>query len=473
VAPTADQYPAPGAILDAVAAGLSGGMQRGLDAAARSFAELVESPQSHQLVNLFLATRELTGTAAAIPSPGRELSRPRLGVVGAGFMGSGIAAAALLAGHRVTVIDTDPAALDRCRDFVRDRIEGRLAQHRISATEGSAVAGALETHDSIVGLERADVIVEAVFEDLDLKRGLLREIEAAAPAGALIGSNTSTLPIAQLASVLSQPERLVGLHFFSPVHRMKLVEVVRPEGAAEDAVERAAALARGLAKAPIVVADGPGFYTTRILSPYLAQGAAMMEERLPIAEIDRAGRAAGFPVGPLELIDEVGIDVAAKAGATLRAAFPERAMAPEVLEKMVEAGRLGRKSGRGFYLYRKGDKTPDEGLHREIFGWPGVSAPREVEELAERLLLAMAVEAVRCLEQGILSCPRDGDVGAVLGLGFPPFRGGPFRFFDDLGAEVAVRRLDRLAEAHGGAFDCPESLRRMARGRSRFHPGEL
>ncbi len=453
LARTGGHYPAPLRALEAIETGYARGREAALAAEARNLGELLVGDVARRLIELFLATRELAG--------GGEETRGEpgtLGVLGAGFMGSGVAAAAARAGYRVRLMDSSPEALERGVAFCRGRFASLERRGKLKPEAARAAGERILAGGSLDGFEEAGLVVEAVFEDADVKKTLLAELEPCLAADAILGSNTSTIPIARLAEALARPERLVGIHFFSPVHRMPLVEIIRHPGSSEEAVDRALELARRLGKTPIVVHDGPGFYTSRILSPYLAQGAALLLEGAAIAEVDRAARRAGFPVGPLELLDEVGIDVAAHAARTMAAAFPERMPAPEGFRRLVEEGRLGRKAGRGFYDYSGKKKRPDPAV-LELLDRERPAQALHLAAAGERLVLAMAAEAVRCLEEGILERPRDGDVGAVLGLGFPPFTGGPFRYLDALGPGEAVRRLAALAAEHGPVFEPPAALR--------------
>lgn len=460
---TGGHYPAPSRILDAVETGYAHGRAAGLAAEARAFAELAVSPVGRRLMDLFLTVRELGGDGGE-----PKLRGASVGVVGAGFMGSGIAAAAALAGHRVRLVDSLPEALGRGLAFSAKRFSSQAKRRRISREEARRAASRVVPSLEPTGLARADLVIEAVVEELAVKRALFERLERETAEGALLASNTSTIPIAVLAEGLARPERLIGLHFFSPVHRMPLVEIIRHPGSSASAVARGLAFVRSLGKTPIVVEDGPGFYTSRILSPYLAQGAALLLEGASIAAVDRAARAAGFPVGPLELLDEVGIDVAAHAAKTMAEAFPERMSYPREFRRLVDDGRLGRKAGRGFYDYSGRKKIPDPAA-LELLEIAADGPPPDPRAMEDRLVWAMTVEALRCLDDGILHSPREGDVGAILGLGFPPFRGGPFRFVDALGSVGSVEMLERLEERHGAAFSVPEGLAERAGHGGTYH----
>lgn len=447
---TRGRYPAVPAVFAAVEAGLRGGRAAAQRIEAERFGVLAASPVAKNLIALFLRSRQLGGASEIAPWSSESRS---LGILGAGFMGSAIAAEALRHEFRVRLHDQRPEALGKA-----------LAQCAGRAPRGGrrqGSPGGLTATLEPWGFSRSAIVVEAIVEESAAKRVLLEAVEPQLSPGAILASNTSTLPISSLAHGLRHPNRFLGLHFFSPVAKMPLVEVVRHPGTAEVFVERARAFVAALGKTPIVVRDGPGFYTTRILTPYLAQAVELLREGWSIAEIDAAGREAGFPVGPLELLDEVGIDVAANAARTMAEAFPERMPLPKEWKRLLEAGRFGRKRGQGFYDYKGKTKRPDT----EIRGLLEIAARargRARPENAERLLYAMAAEAVRCLEDGILERPADGDVGAVLGLGFPPHLGGPFRWLDAIGAPVAVDRLRKLAAAHGPVFAVPEMLTELA-----------
>jgi len=462
---THGHYPAPEKILEALREGYAGGEARALALERRHFGELAVGGVSRHLVGLFLATRELSGAASRTGWKAKSV-----GVVGAGFMGSGVAALASRKGHRVLLVDQDQAALERGLGFCRERFESLVRRGRWSAEQARDALERIQSSSDAGVLKDADLVVEAVFESLEVKRLVFAELEPILEANTLLASNTSTLPIQRLAEGLRHPEKVLGMHFFSPVHRMPLVELIRHPGTDREMIDRAVEFVASLGKTPIVVNDGPGFYTTRILAPYLAQGAAMLKEGVSIAGVDAAARAAGFPVGPLELLDEVGLDVAAHAARTLAGAFADRMPPSGYLDTLIEAGRTGRKSGKGFYDYSGESKRPDRSVLELLGQRPAGSGP-DPGIMRERFLLSMSVEAVRCLEDDVLSEARDGDVGAVLGLGFPPFLGGPFRYLDSIGAAGAIERLERLSREHGKIFEVPQLLRQQSIGGRSFHAG--
>jgi 3-hydroxyacyl-CoA dehydrogenase / enoyl-CoA hydratase / 3-hydroxybutyryl-CoA epimerase len=319
------------------------------------------------------------------------------------------------------------------------------------------------------GFESADLVIEAVFEDLDLKHRVLAEVEPAMDPHAIYASNTSTIPISKIAAQAAHPERVLGMHFFSPVHKMPLLEVITTPSTTPEATVSAVAYGKKLGKTVIVVNDGPGFYTTRTLSAYMNEAGRLLDEGAAIDAIDNALVDFGFPVGPITLLDEVGIDVGGKVGLVLSEAFGARMAPSEAMKRVVLAGRTGRKGGKGFYRYDEDGKkgSVDESIY-EIVG--GTRSEMPVDEMVQRPLLAMINEAARCLEEKILRSPRDGDIGAVFGIGFPPFRGGPFRYVDSVGAQRIVEQLESLNGRFPGRFEPADILVSMARGRALFYP---
>jgi 3-hydroxyacyl-CoA dehydrogenase/enoyl-CoA hydratase/3-hydroxybutyryl-CoA epimerase len=321
------------------------------------------------------------------------------------------------------------------------------------------------------GFSNVPLLIEAVFEDLAVKHAVLKEAEAVLPPGAIFATNTSTIPIHRIAAASRDPSRVIGMHFFSPVHKMPLLEVIVTPQTAPDVVATTVAFGRRLGKTVIVVNDAPGFYVNRILAPYINEAGKLLDEGARIEDIDRAMLDYGFPVGPVTLLDEVGLDVAGKSGGVMAAAFGDRLQPSATLGKVLAAGRLGRKGKKGFYLYdEKGKKG---GVDESVYAVMPTGSTRtavRASDIQERLSLAMVNEAVRCVEEGILRAPRDGDIGAVFGIGFPPFRGGPLRVVDTIGAAELARRLEALNAKHPGRFEPATLLREMAEGNRTFYP---
>ncbi|HEY9225036.1 MAG TPA: fatty acid oxidation complex subunit alpha FadJ, partial [Gemmatimonadaceae bacterium] len=434
---THGNYPAPLAALEAVHAGYSRGFEGGLREEARLFGEMAVTPVSRQLVFLFFASNALKkdpGVAPPAPTP-REVKK--LGVLGAGFMGAGITSVAVQQGTLVRLKDTDNARIGKGLAAVRSVLDERLTKKQITRQTFDDYLSLVGGTTDYSGFESVDLVIEAVFEDLALKHRMIAELEPAIDPGAIYASNTSTIPIARIAEVAKHPERVLGMHFFSPVHKMPLLEVIVTPQTDPEATVTAVAYGKRLGKTVIVVNDGPGFYTTRTLSAYMNEAGRLIDEGAPIEVLDRALVDFGFPVGPITLLDEVGIDVGGKVGQVLAEAFGERLGASDAMRRVVAAGRTGRKGGKGFYRYDEtGKKGPvDESIY-EIIG--GQRRDFERDEMTQRCVLAMVNEAARCLEEGILRSPRDGDIGAVFGIGFPPFRGGPFRYVDSVGVPQIV-----------------------------------
>lgn len=443
-------YPAPLRILEVVDRGLDRPMPEALALEARAFGELSVTPEARGLVHLFFATvaaKNDTGVAEGI----RPRPVDRVAVVGAGFMGAGIAAAAAEKGIGVRLKDVTTEAAARGLRTARDILRKRGKRRRLPGYEMTRQTDRVQATHEYTGFGQADLVVEAVFEDLELKHRVLREIEASIGEETVLGSNTSTLPIGRLAEATERPENVIGLHFFSPVEKMPLLEIIVTDRTAPWVTATSHQFGKRLGKTPIIVHDQPGFYANRILTPYMGEAMLLLEEGVRIEELDRAMTEWGFPVGPVTLYDEVGLDVAQKAGRIMADAFSDRMEPAGALDRLVENGRLGRKNGRGFFRYEDGKKAgADPEVYALIGSPPEKAMPRS--EIQDRMALQMINEAVRCLGEGVLRNARDGDVGAVLGIGFPPFRGGPFWYVDQTGPRRIVARLRELEETYGPRF---------------------
>ena len=326
----------------------------------------------------------------------------------------------------------------------------------------------------MTGFSTCGLIIEAVFEDIELKHQVIQEVEPHLRDECVWGSNTSSISITKLAEASRRPEQFIGLHFFSPVHRMPLLEIIITRQTSKQTIATSVEYGKKIGKFPIVVNDGVGFYTSRILAPYMNEASFILEEGAPVEALDQAMVDFGFPVGPMTLLDEVGIDVAAKVGKILLEAFGERLKPPSSMELLAKDARLGRKSKKGFYLYvttRKGE-IKKSGVDPTIYDLlPGGRNRKPVvtSDMQSRLSMAMLNECARCLEEGILRSPRDGDIGAVMGLGFPPFRGGPFRYMDTLGLENVLRQLESLQKKWGDRFTASELIVQMADSKKSFY----
>jgi len=466
---TRGNYPAPLAALEAVEYGLRHGMAEGLKHEARLFGQLAVTDVSRKLVQIFFATTALKKDYG-IPNPPAPVTVHRLGVVGAGFMGSGIAGTAVAqAGVDVRMKDADLPRVAKGLSAARDILDDRLKRRRITKFEHARLVALLSGSEGFSGFRRAELVIEAVFEDLEVKRQVRREVEAATSPESVFASNTSTIPIHRIAEGAARPERVIGMHFFSPVARMPLLEVIPSQQTAPDVVSTAVAFGRRMGKTAIVVRDSPGFWINRILTPYMNEAGHLLVEGVAIEEIDRLMVEFGFPVGPITLVDEVGLDVGEKVIGVMHEAFGERMAPAPAFAGMVKSGRLGRKAGKGFYKYAAGKKgAADAGVYELIGAHPN-GGPRPAE-IIQRLVLAMLNEAARAVGEGIVRTPRDGDVGAIFGFGFPPFRGGPLRHADDLGAARIVGELERLSERYGARFAPCDALRDQAQRGAKFYP---
>jgi 3-hydroxyacyl-CoA dehydrogenase/enoyl-CoA hydratase/3-hydroxybutyryl-CoA epimerase len=431
--------------------------------------ELAMTEVSRQLVFLFLASNALKKDAGVEePAPEPDLV-DKLGVLGAGFMGAGIASVAVQQGTVVRLKDTDTARIGRGLAAVRSVLQERLIKRQITRQQFDDQLILVGGSTNYSGFASADLVIEAVFEDVELKHRVLAEVEPMIAPDAVYASNTSTIPIGTIAEIANRPERVLGMHFFSPVHKMPLLEVIVTPMTAPEATVTAVAYGKKLGKTVIVVNDGPGFYTTRTLSAYMNEAGHLLDEGAAIEVIDRALVDFGFPVGPITLLDEVGIDVGGKVGLVLGDAFGERMAPSEAMRRVVLAGRTGRKGASGFYRY---DATGKKGrVDDSVYEVMGVIQRRQIQanEIVERCVLAMVNEAVYCLEEGILRSPRDGDIGAVFGIGFPPFRGGPFRYIDTMSADAIVARLRVLDSRFHPRFIPANLLVDMASARRRFY----
>ncbi|MCP3098766.1 fatty acid oxidation complex subunit alpha FadJ [Myxococcus sp. K15C18031901] len=468
---TRGKYPAPEKALQVVRVGLESGRKAGLEAEAQAFGELVVSDVSRRLVEVFFATTALkkeNGTSNASVKP-REVKK--VAVLGGGLMGGGIAyVTGVLQGAQVRVKDKDDAGVARALKQVQGILDERVKRRSLTWREAAAKQARVTAGTDYSGFKSADLVIEAVFEDLKLKHRVLAEVEAVTGDQAIIASNTSSIPITELAKGSKRPSQVIGMHYFSPVHKMPLLEIITHPGTADRVTATCVEVGRKQGKTVIVVNDGPGFYTSRILAPYMNEAAHLLGEGADIAALDKALVEFGFPVGPITLLDEVGIDVAHKVGPIMEAAFGKRMAAPKSLDAVVADGRLGRKSQKGFYLYEGGKKKT---VDPSIYGLLPHGKERQhfdATEMADRLVLQMVNEAIRCLGDGILRSARDGDVGAIFGLGFPPFLGGPFHYADALGPSELLRKLEHFQDKLGERFTPAPLLVDLVKTGKTFYP---
>jgi len=467
---TKGHFPAPLAVIEAVHKGYADGVTAGYAEEARRFGDLTVSAVSRELVYLFFATTALkrdNGLPAGVTAAAKSVEK--IGILGAGFMGAGIASVAVQHGTLVRLKDASHDRLAKGIGAVRDVVRERLRKRQITRTESDNMLSLVGPTVDYSGFANTDLVIEAVFEDLQVKHEVLRQVEAVAPR-AIFASNTSTIPIADIASVARHPERVLGMHFFSPVHKMPLLEVIVTADTSAEARVTAVQYGRKLGKTVIVVRDGPGFYVNRILAPYLNESGRLLDDGASIEAVDAAMSDFGFPVGALTLLDEVGLDIAGKSGAILANAFGARMQPSVTLQRVIESGRLGRKARKGFYNYDNDGKR--EHADASVYAFAPAGASRKEFEkhvMQDRAILPLLNEAVRCLEDGIIASARDGDIGAVFGIGFPPFLGGPFRYLDARGLGEVVRVLDALNAQFPGRYEPARTLREMAATGARFH----
>ena len=472
---TCDNYPAPRHILSCVYEGLATNIETGLAIEARYFTSLVMSPVSKNMIrSLFFGMQEANKLASR-PAGVALQKYTKIGMLGAGMMGAGIAISTAMAGIDIVLLDTSLEAAEKGKDYARKQWSRQVAKGRMVQEAMDALLARIRPSADYADLKGCELVIEAVFEKREIKAEVTKKAEAvllADPASdAIFASNTSTLPITGLAAASERPANFIGLHFFSPAEKMPLVEIIVGHATTDATLARSMDYVRAIGKTPIVVNDSRGFYTSRVFGTYISEGMALLEEGVPPALIDRAGLMAGMPVGPLAIADEVSIElvhkIAQQARVDLGSAYAERA-ADRVASKMVaDLGRLGRKSGAGFYDY------PADGSKHL---WPGLAEQFPVkvlqptlEEIIERLILVQSVETARCLEEKVLRAPIDADVGAILGWGYPSFRGGPIGWLNTLGTAASVAALERLAKKHGPRFAPPQLLHDMAARGERFY----
>lgn len=441
-------YPAPLRAIDVMETGFREGIEKGLAAEAKGASELIMGDTAKNLISLFFLMEE----SKKDPISKAALPVRRAGVLGAGVMGGGIAQIiADKADVPVRMKDINQQALAGGMKAAARVWQKKVERRRLSRRDMAAKMARITTTTDWSGFSSADLVIEAVVENLAIKQQVLDEVEGLGNDAMIFASNTSSIPITQIAAKAKRPENVAGMHFFNPVDRMPLVEVIRGEKSSDAAVATVAAFARKLGKTVVHCNDAPGFIVNRILTPYMNEAAFLLEEGYSGEAIDRAMKGFGMPMGPLALLDEVGIDVANKAGQVMVDAFPDRLTASSGIRKLLESGRLGRKNGRGVYLWSEGKRT---GVDPEIYKVLGVSGDRQGTPgtIIERMVLAMINEASLILDGGVVSSPGQIDLAMIMGTGFPPFRGGLLRYADSLGLPEVVQRLENLAASVGPRF---------------------
>jgi 3-hydroxyacyl-CoA dehydrogenase/enoyl-CoA hydratase/3-hydroxybutyryl-CoA epimerase len=456
-------YPAAKALLSAVYEGALVPFDTALKVEARWFTNVLMNPSSSAMINSLFVNKEALEKGANRPDVADETVK-KVGILGAGMMGAGIAYVSAKAGIEVVLIDSTQEAADRGKSYSTGILDKGISRRKVTEDQKAELLARITATTDYAALEGCDLIVEAVFEDPSVKADVTAKAEAVIPADAIFATNTSTLPISDLAKASTRPEQFIGIHFFSPVDKMLLVEIIKGKETGSRAVAKALDYVRQIRKTPIVVNDARFFYANRCIIPYINEGIRMVKEGVAPALIENAAKLVGMPLGPLQLVDETSIDLGVKIAKATKAAmgdaYPDAAV-DDVLFWMADEGRLGRKSNAGFYAYDDNGKRQGlwDGLTAQ---YPVVADQPDVTEVQHRLLFAQVLEAVRALEEGVLEDIREGDVGAILGWGFAPWSGGPFSWLDMLGTPYAAERCDQLTETYGDRFAPPDLLREMA-----------
>ena len=463
-------YPAARALLSAVYEGSLVPFDTALKIEARWFTHVLMNPSSGNMIRSLFINKGALEKGANRPSVPDQTVR-KVGILGAGMMGAGIAYVSANAGIEVVLIDAAQDAADRGKAYSEGLLDKGVSRKKVTEEKKAQVLGRINATTDYAALEGCDLIVEAVFEDVGIKADVTKKAEAVIPADAIFATNTSTLPIGELAKASSRPDQFIGIHFFSPVDKMLLVEIIRGAQTGDVAVAKALDFVRQIRKTPIVVNDARFFYANRCIIPYINEGVRMVGEGVNPTLIENAAKMMGMPLGPLQLIDETSIDLGVKIAKATRAAMGGEYVdtdVDDVIFWMADQGRMGKKSKSGFYAYDEAGKRQDlwEGLDAQF---PRAEGQPDLTDVQQRLMFVQALEAVRALEQGVLTDIREGDVGAILGWGFAPWSGGPFGWLDILGAERAVEVTERLAATYGERFTPPALLREMAEKGESFY----
>ncbi len=465
---TGGHYPAPPRAIDVATRALGMNIKQALDIEAQALAELIITPESKSLVHVYFLTEEAGKRWKSMKD---EVEGAKVAVLGAGTMGAGIAASLLGSGLDVLLVDLDDKARNRAAAHIEESLGKRF---KYDAARAKSSFEHLKLDGSIDSITDAALVIEAIVEKLDVKKQVFGQLASLLPSSAILASNTSSLPISEIASDLSNPERVIGMHFFNPAEKMPLVEIVRSSQTDHRSIAFTAALASKLGKYPVVVEEVPGFLVNRILSPYLAEAAWALGDGYSIVDIDRAAVQFGMPMGPLRLLDEVGLDVAAHVAEIMSSSYGNRMETPPFTAKLASLGRLGRKSGKGFYVYEGKNGSPDPQL-KDLLDLPDEPPETEPEELRDRLIMSMVNEAIRCFDEAVAGTPcRDAagqiDLATIMGIGFAPFRGGIMRYAESVGARELLERTEKLHDRHGARFVPASGLKaRAASGNASFY----
>ena len=468
---TKGAFPAAKAMLSAVYEGALVPFDTALKIEARWFTNILMNPSSGAMIRSLFLNKEALEKGAVRPKDVPDQRVKKLGVLGAGMMGAGIALVSAQAGIEVVLIDRDQAAADKGKSYAASYMDKGIARKKATEEKKEALLSKITATPDLELLKGCDLIIEAVFEDPGVKAEMTKKVEAIIPEDCIFASNTSTLPISDLAKASVRPEQFIGIHFFSPVERMALVEIIKGAETGDRAVAKALDYVRQIRKTPIVVNDARFFYANRCIIPYGNEATRMVTEGVAPVLIDHAAQQLGFPVGPIQLGDETSVDLAVRIMKATKAAMGNAypgSEADNLIVWMEDKGRLGRKSKAGYFDYDENGKRLGywKGIHDK---YPLAEEQPDLIEVQERLMFAQVLEAVRALEEGVLEDIREGDVGAILGWGFAPWSGGPFSWLDILGTPYAAERCDQLQEKFGDRFECPALLREMAEKNQTFY----
>ena len=464
-------YPAMGNILKAVYEGALVPMDAALRIESRYFCDLLLRPESANMVRSLFLSKQAIEKGAARPKGQTPGEVNKIGVIGAGFMGAGVAYVSARAGIDVVLIDRDQEGADKGKQFTIDEQTKRVKRGRTTQEKADAIIGRIEATADYAKLKDVDLIVEAVFENSELKAKITKMGEEVISKTAVFGSNTSTIPITDLAKASSRPDNFIGIHFFSPVHKMMLVEIIKGEKTSDYAISRALDYVTKLRKVPIVVEDTRGFYANRCVHRYINEGYNMVSEGVKPALIENAAKMAGMPVGPLSLQDEVAIDLAYKVMTQTKADLGSQyseGKGDVIIQDLYDAGRYGRKTGKGFYVYEGREKHlwPELGK----YALDGMQDPQPpVQDVKDRILYTQAIEAARTMAEGIIHDPREADLGSIFGWGFAPYTGGAISFIDMVGLKTFNARADVLAKTYGPQFEVPALMREMEKKGETFY----